>query len=317
MNSKNTYMNSKEIIFIVGPTAVGKSDAAFFLSQNIQGEIISCDSMQIYKEINIASNKPSKDIVNAIPHHLVNILSVEEEFDVARYNELALAAISEIHGRDRIPVIVGGSGMYMQVLLDGIFEGGIKNEALRKDLKEQARQYGNQFLHDQLKEEDPPAAGKIHPNDVRRVIRALEICRQEKMPISQLQKKREGLWGKYEIRLFALNRDRQELYCDIDQRVEKMVQEGLVEEIEKLNNVKWSLTAKKIIGVQETQGFLKREYSLETAIEAMKLNTRRLAKRQLTWFRKEERLEWIMMGETDTPEMVSGMIMSDIKLRTR
>jgi tRNA dimethylallyltransferase len=201
-------MNLKKIIFIVGPTAVGKSDVAFFLSKKIQGEIISCDSMQIYKEINIASNKPSEDVTNNLPHHLINIISVEEEFDVARYNQLALAAIKEIHDRGHVPVVVGGSGMYMQVLLDGIFEGGVKNEALRKDLKEQARQYGNQFLYDRLKEENLQAAKKIHPNDVRRVIRALEISRQEKMPICELQQKREGLWGKYDIRLIALNRDR-------------------------------------------------------------------------------------------------------------
>ncbi len=307
-------MNSKEIIFIVGPTAVGKSDVAFFIAQNIQGEIISCDSMQIYKEINIASNKPPKDMIEAVPHHLIDILSVEEEFDVARYNQTALAAIKEIHDRGRVPVIVGGSGMYMQVLLDGIFEGGVKNEALRKDLKEQARQYGNQYLYDQLKEEDPQAVEKIHPNDVRRVIRALEICRQEKIPISELQKKREGLWGKYDIKPFALNRDRPELYAKIDKRVERMVEEGLVEEVKKLNKVKWSLTAKKIIGVQEMLGFLKNEYDLAKAVEMMKQNTRRLAKRQLTWFRKEERLQWIVMEESDTPEGIAETIMRDIKL---
>ena len=307
-------MNSKEIIFIVGPTSVGKSDVAFFIARNIQGEIISCDSMQIYKEINIASNKPPKDMTEAVPHHLIDILSVEKEFDVARYNQMALAAIKEIHDRGRVPVIVGGSGMYMQVLLDGIFEGGVKNEALRKDLKEQARQYGNQYLYDQLKEEDPQAAEKIHPNDVRRVIRALEICRQEKIPISELQKKREGLWGKYDIKPFALNRDRPELYAKIDKRVERMVEEGLVEEVKKLNNAKWSLTAKKIIGVQEMLGFLKNEYDLAKAVEMMKQNTRRLAKRQLTWFRKEERLQWIVMEESDTPEGIAETIMRDIKL---
>ncbi len=310
-------MNSKKIIFIVGPTAVGKSDVAFFLAQDIQGEIISCDSMQIYKEVNIASNKPSKDIVDKMPHYLVDILSVEEEFDVARYNEMALAAIKEIHSRNHIPVVVGGSGMYMQILLDGIFKGGFKNEALRKDFKEQARQYGNQFLYDKLKEEDPQAAGKIHPNDARRVIRALEISREEKIPISQLQKKREGLWGKYDIMLFALNRDRQKLYDQIDERVEKMVEEGLVEEIENLNKVKWSLTAKKIIGVKETRGFLKREYNLKEAKDLMKLNTRRFAKRQLTWFRKEDRLQWIMIEEGDTPEKIAEIIMKGIKLDTK
>jgi len=302
-------MNSEKIIFIVGPTAIGKSDVAFFLSKKVQGEIVSCDSMQVYKEIDIASNKPSKDVLGEIPHHLVNILSVEEEFDVARYNDLALKAIKEIHGRKRVPVIVGGSGMYMQVLLDGIFNGGVKNESLRKDLKDQARQYGNQVLYDRLKEEDPQAAQKIHPNDVRRVIRALEICMTEKVPISQLQKQREGLWGKYDISIVALNRDRQELYGHINARVEKMVQEGLGEEIRKLKDARFSLTAKKIIGVQEILGFLNKEYDLEQAKEHMKLNTRRLAKRQLTWFRKDERIEWMVWGEKDAPVQMVERIM--------
>lgn len=306
-------MNLKKIVFIVGPTAVGKSDVAFFLSREIGGEIVSCDSMQVYKEIQIASNKPSKDIIDQVPHHLVGILSVKEEFDVALYNQLALTAINEIHGRGHVPVIVGGSGMYMQVLLDGIFQGGAKNEALRKDLKEQARQYGNQFLYDRLKEEDPEAAEKIHPNDVRRVIRALEICMTEKIPISRLQKEREGLWGKYDITLFALNRDRQELYRHIDDRVEKMIKEGLVEEIESLNGLTWSLTAKKIIGIQEVQGFLKGEYDLAKTAELMKLNTRRLAKRQLTWLRKESRLQWVLMREGLTPERAAEIIMGDLR----
>ena len=240
---------------------------------------------------------------------MIDVISVDEEFDVAKYNELALTVIKEIHNRGRVPVIVGGSGMYMQVLLDGIFIGGVKNEALRKDLKEQARQYGTKYLYDKLKEEDLKAAKKIHPNDVRRVIRALEICMTEKIPISELQKQREGIWGKYDIALFALNREREELYGKINRRVEAMAQEGLVEEIKRLMSTSWSLTAKKIIGVSEIQGFLNDEYDLDQAKELMKLNTRRLAKRQLTWFRKEKRIEWIIVESTDTPESVAEAIM--------
>src|SRR3989338_5301889 len=163
-------MDAKKIIFIVGPTAVGKSDIACAVAQEIRGEIVSCDSMQIYKEIAIASNKPSPGMLRAVPHHLVDILTVEEEFDVARFNALALEAVRDIHGRGGVPLVVGGSGLYMQVLLDGIFKGGVKNEALRHDLKGQARQYGNGFLYDKLKAADPAAAARIHPNDARREI---------------------------------------------------------------------------------------------------------------------------------------------------
>ena len=135
-------MNLKKIIFVVGPTAVGKSDVAFYLAQDIGGEIISCDSMQIYKEIRIANNKPTDDEMNAVMHHLVGICSIEQEFDVAQFNQRTLEIIEEVHSRNHTPIIVGGSGMYMQILLDGIFQKGIKNEALRKDLKDQAKQRG-------------------------------------------------------------------------------------------------------------------------------------------------------------------------------
>jgi len=304
-------MNSDKIIFIVGPTAVGKSDVAVCLAQHIQGEIISCDSMQIYKEIDIASNKPSQDVLNKIPHHLVNILSVEEEYDVAQFNQCTLDIIRGIHSRNHIPIIVGGSGMYMQILLDGIFEGGAKNEALRRDLKDQARQCGNQFIYDKLKEMDPEAAGKIHPNDLRRVIRALEICMTEKITISQLQKNRKGLWKTYNIRLFALSRERQELYQRVDARVEQMFQEGIVDEIKKLSDVLCGKTAAKIIGIQEIQGFLRGQYNLEEVKDLIKLNTRHLAKRQLTWFRREKRLEWITIGLEDAPEKISEIIANE------
>jgi tRNA dimethylallyltransferase len=197
----------------------------------------------------------------------------------------------------------------VQVLLDGIFKGGTKNDALREDLKDQARQYGKQCIYDKLKEMDPEAAGKIHSNDLRRVIRALEICMTEKIAISQLQKNRKGLWGAYDIRLFALGRGRQELYQLIDARVEHMFRNGIVDEIKKLNGIPWGKTAEKIIGIPEVQGFLHGQYDLEETKNLIKLNTRHLAKRQLTWFRREKRLEWITIGAEDAPETISKTIL--------
>jgi len=307
-------MSAKHIVFIVGPTAVGKSDVALCLAEYIGGEIVSCDAMQIYKELRIANNKPSEGDLRRIPHWLIDIVSIEEEFDVARYNDLAVRAIEDIHTRGRIPIVTGGSGMYMQILLDGIFLGGQKNDALRKDLKEESRQYGNQALYDKLKMMDPQAAAKIHPNDIRRVVRALEICLTECKPMSQMQKEREGLWANYAIRLFALNRDRQILYEGIGARVEQMVANGLVEEIRGVRDARWSLTAGKIIGVQEILGYLRDEYDLESAKGQMKLNTRHLAKRQLTWFRKEKRLEWMDIAENETAEETAGRILKQYKM---
>jgi len=195
----------KKIIFIVGPTAVGKSEVAFALAQSIQGEIISCDSMQVYKEINIASNKPSKAELKEIPHHLMNIVSVEEEFDVAQFNQRTLKAIDQIFENHHVPIVVGGSGLYMSILLDGLFQGAKANPQLRKQLQTQADEHGLESLYQQLQELDPKAAEKIHPHNLKRMIRALEVCLSEGEIFSERQKKRQGLWGQYDITLIALN----------------------------------------------------------------------------------------------------------------
>ncbi len=302
----------KKIIFIVGPTAVGKTDIAFILAKEINGEIISCDAMQVYKEINIASNKPSQKILQGIPHHLINIISAEEEFDVAQFNRLAQGAIKEIHKKNHIPIIVGGSGMYMQILLDGIFEAkGKRDDSLREQLKQEAQEKGTRSLYDTLQKKDPQAALKIHPNDLRRIIRALEVLALEKKPISQIQKNRQGLWGKYAIHLFGLTRERKDIYQRIEARVEEMFKEGIVEEIKGLKLAQWSHTADRIIGVREIQGYLKGEYDMERAKYLMKLNTRHLAKKQLTWFRKEKRIHWIVMNSNETNESVVKKIMKE------
>lgn len=302
----------KKIIFIVGPTAVGKTDIAFRLAKEINGEIISCDAMQVYKEINIASNKPPAFMLKGIPHHLMNIISIEEDFDVARFNQLVQEAIKEIHKKNRAPIIVGGSGMYMQILLDGIFEAkGKRDDSLREQLKQEAQEKGTQFLYDVLQKKDPQAALKIHPNDLRRIIRALEVIVSEKESFSSLQRKRQGLWGKYTIPIFGLTRERKELYQRIESRVEKMFKEGIVEEIKNLRLVQWSPTADRIIGVREIQGYLRGEYDMERAKYLMKLNTRHLAKKQLTWFRKEKRIHWFVMNFNETNESVVEKIMKE------
>ncbi len=286
-------MKKDSIVFIVGPTAVGKSEIAFLLAKKIKGEIVSADSMQIYKEINIASNKPEQAMMDEVPHHLIGIVSVEEDFDVARFNEMAVSCIHQIHQRGHVPIVVGGSGMYIQVLLDGIFEGAAKDEQLRQFLKKEAEEKGILYLYERLKQLDPEAAAKIHPNDLRRIIRALEVYELEHMPISELQKHRSGLWGKYDIKIFGLNMDRQKLYEKIEHRVDDMFDKGLIDEIISLRNFRLGYTADRMIGKDEVQGYLDGLYDLEKAKALMKMNTRRLAKRQMTWFRREKRIQWL------------------------
>lgn len=303
----------EKVIFIVGPTAVGKSQAGIQLAQAINGEIISCDSMQVYREINIASNKPTAQQLAEVPHHLVGIISIKEDFNVSRFNELALEAMKTIHQQGRIPIIVGGSGMYMQVLLDGIFEAGPRNDLLRKGLNAEAQQKGNQFLHDKLRSLDPVAAEKIHVNNLKRVVRALEVCIIEKKPISEIQKKRRGIWGEYDITIFGLNCNRDKLYASINQRVEQMFTNGIIDEIKALRGHHVSDTAQCIIGVDEVHRYPEDEHDLNEAKELMKLNTRHFAKRQLTWFRKDERIHWIDIADDDTIGNIVGKMLREIK----
>ena len=302
-------MQSNSIIFIVGPTAVGKSEIAYSLARRINGEIVSCDSMQVYKELRVVTSKPSAWMLKTVAHHLIDCVSVGEEFDVALFNALVLEAIRAIQARDHVPIVVGGSGLYMQVLLDGIFPAAPKNEAVRVELKKQAGRYGSEYLYKELQKVDSQAALKIHPNDARRIIRALEVYKTRWEPISSLHKKHRGLWGKYDIKAVALTMDREGLYRRINRRVDDMFAHGAVKEIEHLRGVALSPMAERLIGLREIRGFLDGSYDETHARELMKLNTRRFAKRQLTWFRKEKRLEWITVQENDTVKDITDKLM--------
>ncbi|MBF0570554.1 MAG: tRNA (adenosine(37)-N6)-dimethylallyltransferase MiaA [Candidatus Omnitrophica bacterium] len=304
-------MKECSLIFIVGPTAVGKSETGLCLSRQINAEIVCCDAMQVYREIAIASDKPSLKAQSQVPHHLVGILSVTQEFNVARYRQLALEAIRDIQAQGKTPLIIGGSGMYMSVLLDGIFEGSNNRDGLREELTRELSSQGLKVLHDRLKALDPQAAAKIHPNDPQRIIRALEVAILTGEPISSLQHKREGLWGKTPIKIFALNRPREELYQRVQGRVEDMFAKGLVEEIRKVSELPLSNTARKIIGIPEVMGYLKGEHDLERAKYLMKLNTRHYVKRQLTWFRRDKRLTWIDIASNQSAGQVAEIIMRE------
>lgn len=289
---------------------MGKTGAALQVASQVPCEIISCDSMQVYREISIASSKPSSAERKKVPHHLLDVVSVEEKFDVAAFNKLATEAIEKILAQKKYPLVVGGSGMYMQVLLDGIFEAGGQDLALRKKLESQ----GVEKLYSKLKKVDPDAASKIHANDLRRIVRALEVYETTKTPISQLQKQRSGLLKKYPAVIVGLNREREELYQRINERVDEMFAGGLVKEVRAIAGSKMSLTAQRIIGVSEVMAYLHGEKSLEEAKELMKMNTRRLAKRQLTWFRKDQRIMWLMLKAADTAKKISQDILKEINL---
>jgi len=276
---------------------------------------VSCDAMQVYREVPIASSQPSRTITEKVPHHLVGIISVEKSFDVAAYNRAATAAIREILGRGKTPIVTGGSGLYMQVLLDGIFTAPSRDDDIRRQLIEHLQKEGAEVLYEELCQIDPEAARKIHPHDEKRLVRALEVCRVVGGRFSEVKKKRTGLWGQIPIVLYGLNCEREKLYDRINARVDEMIEQGLIDEIKALKTKKLSLTARSILGIQEIGGYLAGEYDLTRARYLLKLHTRHYAKRQLTWFRREKRIEWLSMDDEDSAEDVAEKIKIDLAQR--
>ncbi|MCF7877609.1 MAG: tRNA (adenosine(37)-N6)-dimethylallyltransferase MiaA [Candidatus Omnitrophica bacterium] len=295
-------MSKKEVIFIVGPTATGKSQVAYLLAKRLKAEIVSCDSMLVYKEPEILTAKPAQNILSEIAHHFINLISISEKYSVYDYCQNAAKRIESLYKKN-IPVIVcGGTGLYYKALLDGIFAQAKKDDNLRKELDEQIEKEGLQKLYQQLKAVDPEAAEKISQNDRKRIIRALEVYRLTGEPISVKKKEAKGLWGKIPVKVFGLRLNRDKLYEKINKRVDKMFELGAVDEVKGLLNKKISMTAEKIIGIKEIKDYLNNKGDsshtgtvplVEEAKEKIKQNTRRFAKRQITWFKKDSRIEWI------------------------
>ena len=304
----------KPAIFLVGPTASGKSEIAVKLAKKLKAEIISCDSMQIYKDMNIGTSKPSRTAREEILHHLIDAVSPDEEFNVAKFQDKAVSLIKKIHNRGKVPFLVGGSGLYMKVLLDGIFKESSKDEKLRERLKKEIEAKGSNQFYQKLKKVDPEAAKIIHPKNTRRIIRALEVYYSLGKPISEVKRESEGIYNKYKVRILGITRDRKELYERINKRVDLMFDKGLVDEVRRLNE-KYNLsdTAREALGYKEILKELNNEYSLDEAKRLIKRNTRRYAKRQLTWFRKESRIEWIEVKHKERAGDVANRIYRMIK----
>ncbi|MFH0827158.1 MAG: tRNA (adenosine(37)-N6)-dimethylallyltransferase MiaA [Candidatus Omnitrophota bacterium] len=305
----------KKIVFIVGPTAVGKSETAVALAKRIKGEIISCDSMQVYKGMDIITSKPSPSLRKMVRHHLIGVKSPSKEYDVSQYRKEALKKIKEIIKRGKPPIFAGGTGLYMSILIDGIFDLKSKNNAIRKRFLRLAETRGSSFIYKKLQLVDPEASAKIHPHDAKRIVRALEVFEIAGKPISQLQKQRKGLSDEYKINIIGLDRKRDELYRLIDERVDKMFDRGLEQEACKLLKSKLSRTAGFAIGLREFKGYFDGLYNLEETRRLIKRNTRQYAKRQLTWFRKDKRIKWVKIDGKKNPLTVANEILGKIKDR--
>jgi len=303
----------KRIIFIVGPTASRKTVVAVYLAKKFNGEIISCDSMQVYRCMDILTSKPAPSLRRNIPHHLISEISPEKPYNVSQYRAQAIKKVKEILKKGKTPLFVGGTGLYMSIVIDGIFKTKAENEKIRLSLYRQAERFGSGHLYQRLKQVDPDAASKIHPNDAKRIIRALEVIEVTGRPISQLQKERKGLGDAYDINIFCLDMERDKLYQRIDERVEKMFKKGLLEEVRKLLKLRLSRTASCAIGIKELKGYFDGAYDLEEAKRLIKRSTRLYAKRQLTWFRKDKRIQWITIGVKETAANIADRVLKELK----
>lgn len=291
--------NKPRVLAVAGPTASGKTWLGVELAKKYGGEVISADSMQIYKGMDIASAKPTEEEMQGIPHHLIGFLDRDIVFSAADYVQLANEKIREVLSWGKLPIIVGGTGLYIDSLLENIrFSEGGSDEAYRETLYAFAAAEGNESLHRRLAEIDQEAAENIHPNNTVRVVRALEVHHVTGRKFSELKKESRTEESPYDSLILGLNyHDRQKLYDRINLRVDEMVIRGLVEEARELYDHGGMRTAANAIGFKEFIPFFRNEESLEACIDKIKQETRRYAKRQLTWFRKNPRIQWIFLDE--------------------
>lgn len=303
----------KPLIILTGPTAVGKTKASIGLAHALNGEIISADSMQVYKQMDIGSAKIRPEEMQGIRHYLVDVLNPDEEFNVVRFQQLAKQAMDEIYAKGKIPILVGGTGFYIQALLYDIdFTESQEDTTYRKELEELASTKGPQYLHDLLRQVDEKSAQEIHANNVKRVIRALEYYKETGEKISEHNERERKKESPYQFCYFVLTDDRDTLYHKIELRIDQMLEEGLVEEVRRLKAQGYTkdMVSMQGLGYKEILDYLDGTTSLEEATYILKRDTRHFAKRQLTWFRRERDVVWIDKQEYhhDESAILSAML---------
>lgn len=308
----------KNLLIISGPTAVGKTNISIKLAKMLNGEIISADSMQIYKEMDIGSAKITKDEMDGITHHLIDVVSPNEEFSVADFKELATKAIDDITARGKLPIIVGGTGLYIDSLICNYdFTDGVKDEDYRNMMYNLGNEKGNDHVHSMLKDIDPISAEKIHPNNLKRVVRALEVYKLTGKPFSSYDVGAEKFNIPYNVFYYVLTMNRDILYERINKRVDIMMDQGLLIEVKTLKSKGYeaNMQSMKGIGYKELLYYFDESISLEKAIDMIKQGSRNYAKRQLTWFRKDPRVIYMdkdILSEDD----IINKILSDINQNT-
>lgn len=305
----------KPLIILTGPTAVGKTHLSIRLAKAVQGEIISADSMQVYRHMDIGSAKIRPEEMEGVPHHLIDCLNPDEDFNVVRFQEMAKEALAHIYQRGHIPILTGGTGFYIQAITGDIdFTQHGEDNSYRLALEKKAAEEGAQSLHDMLQKVDPLSAQTIHANNVKRVIRALEYYNQTGQPISSHNLEQRQKTSPYQLAYFVLNDERSRLYQRIDQRVDEMISSGLVKEVETLKAMGChpGMVSMQGLGYKEILAYLEGDCSLEEAVYILKRDTRHFAKRQITWFKREQDVEWFYKPDYEYQEekILNGMLHS-------
>ena len=293
-----------KILIVAGPTAVGKTETAIQLATRFAGEVVSADSMQIYRFMDIGSAKPTPEEQERAVHHLVDVIDPSKPFSVAEYQPLAKEAIADVFSRGKLPIISGGTGLYVNSLIyDMDFSSPPGDKEYRRELEELAKREGSEVLHRMLAELDPAAAERIHPNNEKKIVRALEILHEGQDRVREFSESFQPTKD-YDVILIGLERDRGELYDRINRRVDLLMEAGLVEEVQRLLDMglEEAHISMKGIGYKEIIGYLHGEYSLEDAVELVKKNTRHYAKRQLTWFKRYDSMKWFCFSEDRSVE---------------
>lgn len=310
--------NKNKLIILTGPTAVGKTDLSLKLAKMVDGEIISADSIQVYKHLDIGSAKITPNEMDGVRHHLIDVLDPRESFNVATFKEMADKAIEDIYSRDKLPIITGGTGFYIQSVLYDVDFTENEDDGYRNKLEELSKSKGAEYLHNMLSEIDPVSAENIHANNVKRVIRALEFYHQTGQLISDHNATEAAKESPYNFAYFVLNCDRKLLYDRIDKRVDIMMEQGLVNEVKYLKDelgLTKNLVSMQGLGYKEILSYLNNEISLDEAIYILKRDTRHFAKRQLTWFKREKDVTWVNKDELVTENSQLEFIMNELKAR--
>lgn len=303
----------RPLIIITGPTAVGKTALSVRLAKAIGGEIISADSMQVYRHMDIGSAKIKKEEMDGVPHYLIDVLDPEEEFNVTIFQKMAKEAVEEIYSHGHIPIVAGGTGFYIQALLYDIdFTENGEDTSIRMELEKLGQERGTEFLHNLLRDIDPDSADEIHENNMKRVIRAIEYYRQTGERISEHNKRERQKKSPYDFLYYVVNTDRTRLYERIDRRVDLMLEQGLVEEVMHLKDMGLTrdMVSMQGLGYKEILDYLQGIYTLEEAIYILKRDTRHFAKRQITWFKRERDVRWLDLPDfnNDLDQMLIKML---------